>query len=112
MRFPGWAFLSRRAGALTSAIIVFAMLLAGGEAILRSQLQERQNKRHIETLSYATTLRVRLERELNALLYLNSGLGAYLVVRNNNMQRDEIQDILAVLHRNSRHIRNFGVAVG
>ncbi len=112
MRFPGTAFFSRRAGALASSAIAFALLLAGGEVVLRSQLQDRLNKRHIETLSYATTLRVRLERELNALLYLNSGLGAYLVVRNSSMQASEIQDILAVLHRSSRHIRNFGVAVG
>lgn len=112
MRFPGSAFFSRRAGALASAAIAFALLLAGGEVVLRSQLQDRLNKRHIDTLSYATTLRVRLERELNAVLSLNSGLVAYLVVRNSSMQPSEIQDILAVLHRNNRHIRNFGVAVG
>jgi diguanylate cyclase (GGDEF)-like protein len=55
---------------------------------------------------------VRLERELNSLLYLSSGLSAYLVVRNNSMQAGEIQDILAVLHRSNRHVRSFGVAVG
>lgn len=112
MRFPGFAFFSRRAGALASGLVVLGLLVAGGEVVLRSQLQDRQNKRHIEALSYATTLRVRLERELNSLLYLNSGLGAYLVVRNSSMQASEIQDILAVLHRSNRHIRNFGVAVG
>jgi diguanylate cyclase (GGDEF)-like protein len=112
MRFPGSAFFLQRAGALVSAAIVFALLLTGGEVVLRSQLQDRLNKRHIETLSYATTLRVRMERELNALLYLSSGLGAYLVVRNNSMQTSEIQDILAVLHRSNRHVRSFGVAVG
>ncbi len=111
MRFPGSAFFSQRAGALVSAAIAFALLLAGGEVVLRSQLQDRLNKRHIETLSYATTLRVRLERELNAVLYLNSGLGAYLVVRNSSMQSSEIQDILAVLHRSNRHVRHFAVAI-
>ncbi len=112
MRFPDFAFFSRRAGALASGLVVFGLLVAGGEVALRSQLQDRQNERHMEALSYATTLRVRLERELNSLLYLNSGLGAYLVVRNSSMQASEIQDILAVLHRSNRHIRNFGVAVG
>lgn len=112
MRFPGSAFFSRRAGALVSAALAFALLMAGGEVVLRSQLQDRMSKRHIETLSYATTLRVRMERELNALLYLSSGLSAYLVVRNNSMQASEIQDILAVLHRSNRHVRSFGVAVG
>ncbi len=112
MRLPGSAFFSRRAGALVSAAIAFVLMLAGGEVVLRYQLQDRLSKRHIETLSYATTLRVRMERELNALLYLNSGLAAYLVVRNSSMQASEIQDILAVLHRSNRHVRSFGLAVG
>lgn len=112
MRVPSFAFFSGRAGALAVAAVVFVLLLAGGEVVLRSQLQDRLNKRHIETLSYATTLRVRMERELNSLLYLSSGLGAYLVVRNNSMQTSEIQDILAVLHRSNRHVKSFGVAVG
>lgn len=112
MRVPGSAFFSRRAGALTSAAVVFALMLAAGEVVVSSQLQDRMNKRHIETLSYATTLRVRLERELNSLLYLSNGLGAYLVVRNSSMVAGEVQDILAVLHRSNRHVRSFGVAVG
>lgn len=112
MRFPGLAFLSQRAAALASAGLVFALLLACGEVILQAQLLERASKRQIDTISYATTLRVRLERELNSVLYLNSGLGAYLIVRNKDLQADELQDILAVLHRNNPLIRNFGVAVG
>lgn len=112
MRFPGWAFLSQRAAALASAGFVFALLWACGEVILQAQLQDRASKRQIDTLSYATTLRVRLERELNSVLYLNSGLGAYLVVRNKELQADELQEILAVLHHNNPLIRNFGVAVG
>ncbi|MGJ4748502.1 hypothetical protein ACQV5M_19230, partial [Leptospira sp. SA-E8] len=57
-------------------------------------------------------MRVRLGSELNAQLNLNSGLAAYLVVRNNSLDRREVQAILAELHHQSRHVRNFGVAVG
>ncbi len=112
MRFPSRSFLSRHAVALSAAALVFALLMAAGEAVLRAQLQDRQNKRHIETLSYATALQVRLERELNAQLYLNSGLAAYLVVRNNSIEPREVQAVLAELHRGSRHVRNLAVAVG
>lgn len=112
MRFPSRSFLSRHAVALGAAALVFALLMAAGEAVLRAQLQDRQNKRHIETLSYATALQVRLERALNAQLNLNSGLAAYLVVRNNSMETREVQAILAELYRGSQHVRNFGVAVG
>ena len=112
MRFPSRSFLSRHALALLAAAVVLVLLVAAGEAVLRAQLQDRQNKRQFETLSYATALRVRLERELYAQLNLNSGLAAYLVVRNNSMETREVQAILAELYRNSRHVRNFGVAVG
>ncbi|MEK9953570.1 MAG: diguanylate cyclase, partial [Curvibacter sp.] len=112
MRLPSRSFLSRHALALSSAVAVLAMLVAAGEAFLRAQLQERENKRHIDTLSYATALQVRLERELNAQLSLNSGLAAYLVVRNNSIEPREVQAVLAELYRSSRHVRNFAVAVG
>jgi len=112
MWFPSRAFLSRHAAALLGALAVFGLLQAAGEVLLRSQLQDRANKRHIEMLSYATTLRVRMERELNAVLSLSSGLAAYLAVRNSSMEGRELQAILAELYRNSQHVRNFGVAVG
>ncbi|MEK9802136.1 MAG: hypothetical protein VW475_01875, partial [Curvibacter sp.] len=112
MRLPSRSFLSRHALALSSAVAVLAMLVAAGEAFLRAQLQERENKRHIDTLSYATALQVRLERELNAQLSLNSGLAAYLVVRNNSIEPREVQAVLAELDRRSRHVRNCAVAVG
>ncbi|MCZ8251141.1 MAG: diguanylate cyclase [Hylemonella sp.] len=112
MRFPSSTFLSRHAVALGSALVVFLLLQLAGEVLLRSLLQDRVSKRQLETLSYATTLRVRLERELNALLNLNSGMVAYLTVRNNSMETREVQAILAELHRSSQHVRNFAVAVG
>lgn len=112
MRFPSRTFLSRHAVALSSALVVFLLLQLAGDVLLRSLLQDRVSKRQLQTLSYATTLRVRLERELNALLSLNSGLVAYLTVRNSSMETREVQAILAELHRSSQHVRNFAVAVG
>ena len=112
MRFPSRTFLSRHAVALLSALIVLVLLQVAGEVVLRSLLQDRASKRQFETLSYATGLRVRLERELGALLNLNNGLAAYLAVRNSTMETREVQAILAELYRSSHHVRNFGVAVG
>lgn len=101
-----------RLSALASTVIVFLVIMALGEAFLHAQRQDRENKRRLEALSHAATLRARLERELNALLYLSSGLGGYLVVRNDSIQAGEVNSILAVLYRSSRHVRNFGVAIG
>ncbi len=112
MRFPIRTLLSRHGVALASATLVFLLLQLAGEVLLRSLLQDRASKEQIETLSYATTLRVRLERDLNTQLNLHSGMAAYLAVRNNSIQASEVQAILAELHRISRHVRNIAVAVG
>jgi len=57
-------------------------------------------------------MRARLMRELNSVLYLTSGLKSYLSVRHNQLQRDEVEGILAGLYNDARHVRNFGIAVG
>jgi len=97
---------------LIGAALVLLLSVAFGEMFLSYQGTELKNKQRMETISYAALLRARAERELNSLLYLNSGLGSYLVVRNTTIQPKEVNDILAVLHRSSSHIRNFGVAIG
>lgn len=94
------------------ALCVFFLFISFGEMLLRYQESELRSKSHLETVSYASVLRARTERELNALLYLNSGLGSYLEVRHNSLQPRELNDILAVMYRGSHHIRNFAIAVG
>jgi diguanylate cyclase (GGDEF)-like protein len=98
--------------AAAGAVAVFALAVSVGEGFLQAQQREADDQRRIEMTSYAATLRARVERELNSLLYLSSGLGSYLVVRNDSIPAKEITEILAVLHKDSRHVRNFGIAVG
>jgi len=98
--------------AAASAILIFLVVGSLGEAYLHAQRREAEDLRKVEMAAYAATLRARVERELNSLLYLSSGLGSYLLVRNDRIQAKEIGDILAVLHRDSRHVRNFGIAIG
>jgi diguanylate cyclase (GGDEF)-like protein len=104
--------LSSKLFALINMLLVFGFIVILGEMVIDVQRGKNNNAHIIETLSHAATLRARIERELNTLLYLNSGLSGYLVVRNNQIQADEMNDMLAVLYRTSRHIRNFGIAIG
>ncbi len=104
--------VSTRWFAVAGALLVFALAVSLGEAVLQAQRHEADDQRRIEMTSYAAMLRARVERELNSLLYLNSGLGSYLVVRNNRIQSKEIGDMLAVLYKGNPHVRNFGIAVG
>ncbi len=104
--------VSTRWFAVASALLVFVLAVSLGEAVLLAQRHEADDQRRIEMTSYAAMLRARVERELNSLLYLNSGLGSYLVVRNKRIQSKEIGDMLAVLYKGNPHVRNFGIAVG
>lgn len=103
--------LSRPATAWVLALVVFVLIFAGGHAVLRANLQERENRRQIEAMSQASALHVRLEGEINAQVKLVSGLAAYLAVRNDNLDIRELQKILAELHRQSRYMRNIAVAI-
>lgn len=98
--------------ALVAAALAFLIVIALGEMTLRAHSAERDNERRVDILARATVLRAKVERELNSLLYLSSGLSSYLTVRSDTLRSQEVTDILAVLHRSARHVRNFGVAIG
>ena len=98
--------------AIMAAALSFLLILTLGELLLGSYLHDRDTKHHLDTVARASLLRAKVETELNSVLYLSSGLGSYLLVRNDTIDRREVNDILAVLHRSSHHVRNFGIAVG
>lgn len=60
----------------------------------------------------ASELRARAESELSALIYLNSGLTAYISVNAQALNIAELRAILAELYRTTRHTQNFGLARG
>ncbi|MBA3022493.1 MAG: sensor domain-containing diguanylate cyclase [Sideroxydans sp.] len=98
--------------ALVGAAGVFILVAAMGELILHNRAEDRKEEFFRDSVAFNAKLRAQTESELNSLLYLSSGLGSYLVVRNNDLQSKEVTGILAVLHKSSGHIRNFGVAIG
>lgn len=98
--------------AVIAAALSFLLIVTLGELLLNSYLHDQGAKHHLDTVNRASLLRAKVETELNSVLYLSSGLGSYVLVRNNAIDRREINDILAMLHRSSHHVRNFGIAVG
>lgn len=98
--------------ALSAAALAFLLVLALGDMTVRMHARDKDNERRLDAISRAAIFRAKVERELNSVLYLSSGLGGYLTVRNDTIARREINDILARLHRSSRNVRNFGIAVG
>lgn len=98
--------------AFWAALLVFISLALLTEALVRFRAAEEASERNAATLTFASDLRARADRELNSVLYLASGFVSYLVVRHEQIDPDEINAIMAAVYANGRHIRNFSIAVG
>ena len=93
------------------ALLVFAGLALLTEELSRYRASELASEKKAATLAFASELRARGDRELNSVLYLASGIVGYLVVRHQPIDPDEVNRILAAVHANSRHVRDFSIAV-
>jgi diguanylate cyclase (GGDEF)-like protein len=111
--------ISRETGALRPGIghlliaagVSLAVIIAGTLAI-NLQAREIGARRQVDLLVAGSSLRARLSRELNSVLYLTSGMSSYLAVRHKSLERSEVEAILGGLYREGRHVRNFAIAVG
>lgn len=97
---------------LIISLILFLVLASLVEAGLHVYSRSVERQRQFDALAFAGELRARADRELNAVLYLSSGLRGYLKVRHDTLDEDEVMRILAAMYEHSRHIRNFGIAIG
>ncbi len=95
-----------------AAILVFVAVLFATESIVRFRMAEEVSESNAEALNFASELRARLDRELNSVLYLGSGIVGYLVVRHTDINSSEIEHILAAVHGYGQHVRNMSIAVG
>lgn len=105
-------YIRSHRNAMLGAAVLFLLIIALGELFLNNRTAEEEEEHFRDSVAFSSKLRAQVESELNSLLYLSSGLGSYLVVRNNDLQPREVNDILSVLHKSNGHIRNFGIAVG
>lgn len=97
---------------LLIALAVCLAVVGAGTLIINLQARQLEVRQKVELLILGSSIRARLSRELNRVLYLTSGLSSYLAVRRNDLERDEIEAILARLYHESSHVRNFAIAVG
>ena len=96
------------------AVAMLALVIVGfvTEMLGSYRSAEIAHERAARSLAFASELRARSDRELNAALYLASGVVGYLVVRHKQIDSEEINQILAAVHTRARHVRNFTIAVG
>ncbi|MDP1537968.1 MAG: diguanylate cyclase [Burkholderiales bacterium] len=100
------------AAQLLIATAVCLTVISAGTLIINLQARELEARRKVELLESGSSLRARLSRELNRVLYLTGGLSSYFIVRHQTLERSEVEDILAAMYRESKHVRNFAIAVG
>jgi diguanylate cyclase (GGDEF)-like protein len=98
--------------AFWAALLVFVSLAALTELLVSFRASEVASARHAATLSFASELRARADRELNSVLFLASGFVGYFVVRHQQASPEEVNSIMAAVYASGRHIRNFSIAVG
>ena len=93
-------------------ILVFLAIGLCCEMLLLSHERQAEAERRTAASAYANNLRTQVDRELNGVLYLSSGLSSYLVVRHDKLDRLELYKILANLYGSNPHIHNFSIAEG
>ncbi len=89
------------------------MLAATLLVMSRFQQIEEDRRAQIErglTLQQSAAMRARIERELNATLYLMNGLSAYVSAHEDLLEGERVEGVLRAIYRNSQHLRNVGLA--
>jgi diguanylate cyclase (GGDEF)-like protein len=92
--------------------VLLALLGGGIEYMLHLHELKAEKEKRLQAVEFAGQLRSHIDRELNAVIYLAGGLSSYLTVRHDSLDPQELENMLATLYANSRHIRNFGIAIG
>jgi len=93
-------------------LVVFGVLVLGVERLYRLERIEAGEAARTSVLLKAAATRARLERELNATLYLTSGLVGYVTAYDDLLEADRVTTALAALYRHGEHLRNVAMAPG
>ena len=113
-RFARWLLKKSMAPkfALRAALLVFCALLLLTEVLLHFRTAEADAARRAMLQAHVSELRARVDRELNSVLFLAGGVAGYLVVRDEKINPEEFNNILAAVYSNNGpYIRNFTIAV-
>jgi diguanylate cyclase len=92
--------------ALVLALPVFALV----EHIYRIELDRAEASLRSEILQQSAAMRASLEGELNATLFLVTGLTGYVAAYDDFLESERVQTALEVIHAQNPHLRNVALA--
>lgn len=90
----------------------FVLFLFFSHRLVDAESEKISIEHHVERERYATMLKSQVERELNSIIFLTSGISSYFTVYHQTLNDKQVNEILAELHKKAKHTRNFGLAVG
>lgn len=94
-----------------TSLVIFAVLIIATEFFVHNEIKNLETEKRLDTVAIGYTLQSRVDRELNALLFISGGLGSYLKAYHDELDPSKLNAILADLYANSRHVRNLAITI-
>lgn len=105
-------YLKNNLASLVYAFFIFAIFLSFFELLVSAEYEKATSRVTTEAKDYANSLKTKVDRELNALLFVSNGLSSYLSVYHKQLDEKALNAMLADLYVRTKHVRNLAVAVG
>ncbi len=105
-------YLKSNSASLTYACLTFVLFISIFEMLVSAEYAKAESRITIEATDYANSLKTKVDRELNALLFVSNGLSSYLTVYHQELDGKKLMAMLADLYVTTKHVRNLGVAIG
>ena len=103
--------LKRNLASLGYAVITFFLFLLIFEYLITAQSVKTHARQRVEASNYASILKSKIDRELNSILFLSTGLSSYFTVYHEQIEQDKVNAMLADLYSRTKLVRNFAIAV-
>ncbi len=94
------------------SFFIFALFLFIFELLVSAEYEKAEARVTVEATDYANSLKTKVDRELNALLFVSNGLSSYLTVYHKDLNQKKLNAMLADLYVRTKHVRNLAIAVG
>ena len=105
-------YLKNNFASLVYALLIFVLFQSLFELLVSAEYDKASIKTTIEATDYAKSLKTKVDRELNALLFVSNGLSSYLTVYHKEIDEEKLSAMLADLYVRTKHVRNLAIAVG
>lgn len=98
--------------AVVIASAVFIVFFIMFEVLISAEAAKADAKLKVAASHYAATLKSKVDRELNTILFISNGLSSYLTIYHRDLDHQRVQNVLADLYARTKNVRNLAVAVG